>query len=284
MNIHGYEIPDAIAGTAIGAFIGASVSLVGMFFNDWRNTARLKLQNAHSEKVASEARDHVLKKEILLSLPGAMNKFQSELGGLTSAASLDAIQREFVEFNTALSKVSVVASTDTAALATELSAFFSTIYLDSLPMWAKVHDLHDTFQTSVKNLNDSNERFKAANLEHTEALKDAANDPERNAGLLAHCQRKVELAKAQSAERIAEMNAALKSYLDAQDGLTHDLIAIVENADQHTIPMLIAVRAELGVATDEDKLRKVFREQKAAVLNSLQRTMEHTRKIAEGEL
>ncbi len=283
MNIHGYEIPDGIIGTAIGALIGASVSFINTYVNDRRTTSRLVLQNAHSEKLASDAREHTMRKEILLSLPDAMHKFQSEFGGLPWASSLDAIQREFLAFSTVLSKVSVVASTNTAALATELSAFFSTAYLASLPTWAKVNDLRTTFETSVKKMSDVNARITAHELELAEALKNAADGPGNIPDLLTNRQRRVELERTERDGRLTEMNMAMKSYLDASDDFTRDIIAVVENSDQHTIAMLIAVRSELGIETDEDLLRKVFGEQKAVMLKSLKTTTEEARKIAERE-
>jgi len=274
MNIHGYDIPDALAGAAVGAAIAALTNLFTNLYNDWRNTARLNIQNAHAEKLAANARDHAMKKEILLSLSDAIGKFQNELGGLPYAATLETSQRAFVEFSTSINKVTVVTSTNAAALATRLNAHFTTIYMNSLPKWATVNTLHDTFQTSLKNMNVSNERYAAVNSEYAEALK-AARDQPNLPDIFAQYQQMVDVVRSESKQRSAELEDAQLSYQIALNHFTEEIIAIMNDSDRYTIPMLIAVRTELNVPTDEAELRRAFSEQKEAVVKSVRTAMDH---------
>jgi len=225
---------------------GALIALCGVMYGDWRNTRRMDQQNKFAATESDKSRLLTIRKEVYLGAPAALQEMQGKLMDLSGIAERDR-SKAAAEPSEILSKIAMVASTETAVLAMRLSTDFGSAQVS---LTAKVQPFLDAKADA--------ERFGMA-------VEQARRDLDR---IVSEQQKELE-SGTPSRERMAALEISRRYAADTHEKFHSQRIHCLEQAEQdfasflremvdQTVPLIelgiklmVRLRWELGQETDE---------------------------------
>ena len=80
------EFPFVVPDIVWSGIFASTITLLGVFVSDWKNSKRLQQQLKFTERENERARQMALRKEVYLPAAGALTRLQSHLFSLGSVA------------------------------------------------------------------------------------------------------------------------------------------------------------------------------------------------------
>lgn len=252
--------PPAVLGTISGSVI----TLIGVFFSDWRNTIRLEKQHKFAAQESERTRIAEVRKDVYLSATGVLSRVQEYLLGLPEGVEYEE-GAPTVDLAELVGKVSLVGETSTVILAQQLAADYLEAYAQLLliargPREAKQDALrHAEYRMAAM------EQAKRVDLEIAQYLEKAATE----AGVFEALQRsratfqvKIQEHWAQEINALNRVSAELNKYIVLA-------LPLIEKLGEKGVELLLAVREELGHKTNRDDVLRAVTENRNRSLSAL---------------
>lgn len=259
------DLLKGISDVIWSGLIAGSVALGGVFLSNKHNSGQLKIQLEHSSKENQRDRVGALRHEVYLLAAEELSKANQSLATLPQKnPSEENISEGINGFLSSLTKLQLVAEPNTALLAQELSASYNNLMMkllkDLIPLYSaknkmKIHkELYSQEQSRIYEIIEKMQPFITQNkIAHADfaflqsALKSANDELNKQDSLAIQFEQ--------------EFN---KLNIEFGKNLLQELKSISIN---ELLPMLIAIRKDLGLPTDEESYKQQFNDQ-------LQRTEE----------
>ncbi len=243
-------IPSAFWGVIVGSFF----SIGGVALTNLASDRRLRAQFEHERVLKTKDREMALRKEIYLE---AAEAIAAGMNSISRFANLeiqhDEITKAYAEKAPAISKVHVIARTETvqalAGFTTQLNSLFLTLF-------AQRYEFQRT-KNAISILDDQivefgKERDRILELMKQHNIEGAVN--ERRWEVL---QNSFEFEQKRVAEAIAQRDELMRILYPKQLEFMRDCVAHSARLSQLLIPVLSAVRNELELPLDEDAYCKI---------------------------
>lgn len=247
MLIGSTEVPDLI--------IGSIIALSGVLIADLRNSARQAKQHAFDAGEKDRDRKLILRKEVYLPVAKALADVQGKIAILPLSDNPAEAQSAITNLSAVLGSMALVSETSTAILSVSVLGKYSSAYLQA-------GTAQMVIQSEQNKLNRINARREAAQVRYAAAITEyrkqlpelGLDDMPPFEAVLHEANEEFRLATEEYDEKNREFGLlCLKSSADNME--------ILEVAEQESIPLLMSLRREFGVLTDEQELRSAMRNQ-----------------------
>lgn len=232
---------------------GSTMTLLGVFFSDWRNTRRLGIQNTFAASQSELARTMAIRKEVYLTASGAFAKMQAHLLSLPTVEG--DIQMEPVnEFAELIGKISMIGDTETVLLAQKFSTECSEAQVALTLLAADVKRARSDAKMYEEYRTKALAQTERVGSEIAKFLEAGSVDELQFRALQRSQDRFQEETQsywAKELEAMREFSRRLNNYYEKAMGL------LVPMGDT-SVDLLIAIRHELGQSTNATKLRETF--------------------------
>lgn len=132
---------DAIPATFWGVVVGSFFSIAGVAITNRAGDKRLRAQFDHERESKTKDREMALRKEVFLSAAEAVAAGMSSIGRFANFdIPNDQVIQPYIEKVPAISKVHVIARTETILLLIQFTSRLGTLYLE---LFARRHELMD---------------------------------------------------------------------------------------------------------------------------------------------
>ncbi|MFJ2387649.1 hypothetical protein [Pseudomonas koreensis] len=244
-------IPAPIWGI-IGTVFGAILTLTAALIVNSGNNKRLKIQLHHDQKEKNTDRMNAMRREVYMDAIAEMIKVGRYLGDLPNTdTSNKSMSSDLQDFYVAAAKLSLVSSDETQkavdALGIEYSKLIFTLMQRVIPLHAasfeiKLHTKYfDEFMTSVT-------RVSAEITNFNEAARTEQN-------VFAALERSFNFFMSQAKAQEAQRSAAYVRFNELHAEYNRLLMLDMRQISLLQVEVLIAIRRDLGVSTDEQHLR-----------------------------
>ena len=252
-----------IIGTAFGALLTLTAALV---LNSGNNK-RLRIQLRHDEKEKNTDRMNAMRREVYMDAIAEMIKVSGYLGDLPNGdISSKNVSSDLQNFYVAAAKLSLVSSDETQKAVDALGIEYSKLIFISLQRLMPLHSasidktLHakyfQDFMNDVSRVLAEITRFNEAG--RTEQNVFAAL--ERSSNFLMSQAKIQEEKRSEAQARFDELHAEFN----------HLLMSDMKKISQLQVEVLITIRKDLGVATDEQDLRNRALHHSSEILKSVE--------------
>lgn len=272
---------ESVPPTVVGFVIGAVITVVGVVLTNAANTKRLRIQHEHDREMRSRDRDLNLRRDIYLAAIEAITTgvvVISRFGDLN--VSGPELMLAYTDRSPALGKVSIVGTGETIKAVARFSQEITGAFLRLTSMRERVEALYrrsQDLETEIQQLVEEQDRRSA--------LMDEL-DPEepRDAEHLRTLRQKrmvgAERLDALRAEESALGDQLFRGVMD----LTQTSVEEVASLDSLVVPVITAMRSELGLPFDEERYARIVAESHRKQHEYLQKVMNDLAHIAAGEL
>ena len=271
----------SVPATVVGFVIGAVITVVGVVLTNAANTKRLRIQHEHDREMRSRDRDLNLRRDIYLAAIEAITTgvvVISRFGDLN--VSGPELMMAYTDRSPALGKVSIVGKGETIKAVARFSQEITGAFLRLTSMRERTEAVYRRSQeveTEIQQL--------AGEQEQRSALMDEL-DPEdpRDAERLSTLREK-QMVVAEKLDALRAEESALGDQLfrDVMD-LTQTSVEEVASLDSLVVPVISAMRSELGLPFDEERYARIVAESHRKQQEYLQNVMSDLAVIAAGEV
>lgn len=225
------EVFQNIPSSVWGIIFGASISLSGVVYADYRNSKRQLNQFNHERVLKRDDREFLFRKETFIDVVEAL---QTGISAISRFNNLDLscaeITKPFSEKRAALLKVHVIGNEKSVRAITRITneflSIFETLSIKRIPLEIKKHEL-DLLEEVIERID---EKEDADNLDDFEEKLDIEHD---------------KLIIALYQDELIFSNECLIAFQKLTDLL---------------IPTMVAIRNELNMSIDEKAYRDIFEE------------------------
>jgi hypothetical protein len=247
------EIPATFWGVVIGSFF----SVLCVALTNRANDKRLRAQFDHERELKTLDREMTLRKDVYLSAAEAIS---SGVGAISRFANFDIpndqIMSGYIEKVPAISKVHVIAKTETILWLTQFTNRLNALYLT---LFARRYELQNE-QNAIKILDDQVAIFGKERDSIVELMKqyniDGAIDGRRWKVL----QDNFEFQQDRIHKALIRRDELVAALVPKKFQFMQECVEYTSELDAMTIPILLAARTELELPLDEGVYRAVMAE------------------------
>jgi len=243
------NIPAVVWSGVVGSFI----TIVGVLISNQSNTKRLMLQLKHDASENAIERSSELRRAVYLDAAEELTKASSHLASL---AQIDIVKENLADGLNGLfavfAKLQLVAEPKTALLVNKLGGAYSELFMKILPKLMPLKNLqsdisinddfyNQKFAESSKillKISDFNETSQA-DIDIFNALKNKLTETQKQAQLYAD-----------------NRNSAWKSFNNLHLDFLRELLIEMRAIGEMQIPVMIAIRQDLGLTSQLQDFRK----------------------------
>lgn len=245
---------EAIPATFWGVVVGSFFSIGGVALTNRASDRRLRSQFEHERELKTKDREMALRKEIYLE---AAEAIAAGMNTISRFANLDIpydqLTNTYVEKAPAISKVHVIARTETVQA---LAGFTSQLGSIFLTLFAQRYELQKT-KNSISIIDDQivefgKERDRILEMIKQHNIEGTVDD--RRWDVL---QRSFDFEQKRVANSIARRDELMGVLHPNLLEFMRDCVAHLTELNQLLIPVLSAIRSELELPLDEDAYRKI---------------------------
>lgn len=258
---------ETVPPTVIGFIIGSIITVIGVVLTNAANTKRLRIQHEHDREMRNRDRDLNLRRDIYLA---AMEAISTGIVVVTRFGDLDVpgqdLMLAYTNRSPAIGKVSIVGTGETIkAVATfnqELTGAF--LRLTSLREGVEAsYRRSEELEAEIQQISREQEQ-RAARIAELESA-----DPPDEESL--HTLRAAYETDQARLEALHTENAALSNQVfQATMELTRKSLTEVETLDSLVVPIISAMRSELGLPFDAALYRRIAEESHRKVAEHLE--------------
>lgn len=244
----------AVPVTFWAALVGATVALTGVVLTNWGTSRRLAQQLEHDAKQKQLDRLASLRKEIYLRAGEQVVRTQQHLSSLNT---LDPEETELAggltDFVALASQVGLIGSQRTSGLIAELTIRFGEGFLNLLAYATPAHRARSQIKLTSEEVTAAQARADAA-LEGMRQINLSGQPDDPRFGAL---QRAAEFDNDRVNRLHEERQAAFQQLREANRRYYDAATAVLDGLSDAVIDVQIALREEMGLATDPVEARRL---------------------------
>lgn len=269
---------ESVPPTVIGFIIGSVITVLGVVLTNAANTKRLRIQHDHDREMRSRERDLNLRKDIYLAAIEAISTgivVISRFGDLN--VSGQELMLAYTDRSPAIGKVSIVGTGETIKAVATFSQELTGAFLRLTALREGVQALQRRSEELEAEIEDVSrqQRQRAALMQELDPA-----DPQE-AGQLSALQQ----THAVEEERLAALRAQLSGVSDqvfrSVMDLTEASLKEVATLDELVVPVITAMRLELGLPFDAALYAQIMEQSHTKQQEYLQRVMADLAEIHE---
>lgn len=261
------KVPEAIW-TGI---LGAVIALAGVVITNRSAAKRLGLQLVHDAAENAAERKSVMRREVYLRTAEELIRANSHIASLPQLDPgkinlSDGLQGFFI----AAAKAQLISDAGTSKLIGQLVSTLGETMLKVMTKSMPIHDLQ--LEISLKS-----ESIQSANVEIDRvlaAIKKQLDDPDRNSATLVDLEASLGRALSSRLQDIEERDKIWRRRNQLHRAFVADLIVEAKNVSRSQLPVMMAVRRELGLDGDlsefENGMEQQWERLDVALNNTLQ--------------
>jgi hypothetical protein len=247
---------DVIPGAAwgvLGAIFGASIGFLATIIANFGNDKRLKIQLEHDAREKNIDRMNSLRREVYMTAITEMIKVSHYFGDLTNGKILKKnISSDIQGFYIAAAKLSLVASGSTQKAVNALGVEYSKLIFVLMQRLSPIREVYLDVELNKKYFNSMMADVKRVAGEITRFNETARSEPEIFSGL----QKSFEFFMSQAEAYEQQRGVAAERFSALQEEFGRLLVQDMKEMSKLQVEVLISVRQDLGVSTDEAEMRK----------------------------
>lgn len=277
-----YSLIANIPATFWGVVTGSFFSIIGVSLSNRASDKRLRFQFDHERTQKTKDREMTLRKDVFLA---AAEAIQAGTNSISRFSNLDiaheAVTKDYVDKSPVISRVHVIAKTDTVIAMANFTGQLNVVYLK---LFARRHALLAE-KTKIQLLDSQMVIFGKERDRILEMIKQFSFDGLVNDQRWAALQGSFQFEQNRVSEAISQRNEIVSSLFPMQLEFTRECVAESARMTDLIIPLLAEVRKELELPFDEEIYRRVIEDgklmQKVAINNFIQEFMPKTDVIKE---
>jgi hypothetical protein len=257
---------------------GSLITFSGVVYADSRNSRRVERQNQFSAEQSTKERLMAVRKEVYLDVPDAFLSMQTQLFDLIKSDDAEVLSGEATDVTVLMAKVTLVSSSETAILAERLAVDYGVTHSRLLHEAQSVRDLQNEVKRYGKAKKIAVKEYERIIAELKREQESGQANESRVAALkisLAHVEKL--MVEKESSQIESANEATIKSHeflVKARDAC----LPLIESAIQLTI----ALRWELGQATDHEQYRLEMNRGRETFLRTSEESLAKLKKHIEG--
>lgn len=241
---HVLTVPDLV----LTGCVGAGLTLAGAVWADYRNSKRQRVQHAFDAEQNEIEQKRELRKDVYLPVAESLSKLQAAIGNLAFATSTDVASAALAEFTAAIGKMTLISDTDTVVKCSRMVTWYTGIYLETIAESSLVRAFKEHAEKERNARQEAREAVERAKQEYNDFVGESRMTAHREASRLNIL---VQDSIAQLAKAEASLEAAMNEASEAEMKCAMSTLQRVIPANEHSFPLIVALRTELGVKTDE---------------------------------
>ena len=247
----------AVPATFWAALVGACVALTGVMLTNWGTSRRLAQQLTHDAQQKQLDRLAALRKDIYLRAGEQLVRTQQHLSSLNMKDAEEVnLADGLTDFIALAAQVGLIGTQRTVGLVAELSIGFGEGFLELLPDAAPAHRARTTIKLTSEEIAAAQARADAA----IEGMRQINQSGQRNDQRFEALQRAAEYEN-DRIDRVHKEREAAFERLHAANRVFHDAAAaVLDRLSDSVIDAQIALREEMGLATDPVEARRLSAE------------------------
>ncbi|MBC7751872.1 MAG: hypothetical protein H7Z73_09170 [Candidatus Saccharibacteria bacterium] len=247
------SIPNVIW-SGVGA---AVIALSGVLVSNWGNTNRLKVQLGHDANERAKERTSTLRRDVYLVAAAELTKVGSRLASLPQKPlSKEKSENDLNDFFASTSKLQLVAEPQTALLVNRLAGEYAELHLKllvkTIPINQACCDIN-LFDDMHEKANNEVTRIIAEKFKFTETAQ-------TNDAIFKALQSSFEFQSSQSQEFSNKRSEAWNLYNRLNVEFISYLLIELRRLGEMQIPVLIAIRKDLGLTSELSALQAQMQE------------------------
>lgn len=253
--------------------LGAVLALSGVLLSNRSNTIRLRLQLQHDATEKAKERTAVLRREVYLRVIEELANANSHLASLPNLDPTKVnLSEGFQGFFSFAARLQLIAEPDTALLVNKLVGEYGELLVDLLAQLQPAHIAKSDIQIA-------DHHYMAAQTEVSRVLGEMAKINESgvpNPAAFQGLQASFDFQQRQSATLAADRDAAWVRFNEASIAFQRVVFGKLRELAPKQIPVMIALRRDLGLSGDLDGLEMQLHQQMQRMeerLNSLFATL-----------
>lgn len=259
------SIPDIVW----SGLFAATLTLCGVFYSDWRNTRRLKLQLQHDSDEKTKERTATLRRDIYLKTVEELVKLNSYLSNLPSIdLPTKNLGDGFQNFSSVAAQLGLVAEPKTTLLVNELNGKYGELIFQLMEQLIPLSKAKTDITLADNFYNKSQEelaRILSAMTRYNESVN-------TNFEIFEALQKSYDFHQSQSKKFARQRATAWKKFNSHNISYQKFLLVGLKDISLSQIPVLIEIRKDLGLEGDLSEIESQMKQQWSrmeAHLNSL---------------
>lgn len=261
-----YKIPAPV--------IAACIAVTGVWYTDWRNTRRQQAQLRFGQIEAEKSRAAAMRKEVYLSMTGALCRMQSLMARLINEENPDKDSKIASEFSEAAMKVTMIGTTNTALLTQKLASEYSIAFIRLIRGAREINKARSDIALHEKWRDTHWAEFYRVNAEITKMIEEVKIDEVRIKILQKSQKTAQDAANEESKKHLDALQRSAKEQLN----YARAFLPIMEKLGNLGTDLLIAIREELEQTTDVEAFRKAFNDSTTKMKLIVQSSIEEAEK------
>lgn len=257
---------DRIPGTFWGVVAGSLFTLIGVIITNRAHDRRLDRQLRHDRDAKRLDRDLALRKEIYVGAAEAVSAGLTYLSKLIDLSlPLQTLAQDYFAKQPAIAKVHIVATEDTARALAQFSALFTKVMFGLITLRQPLEQKSNQAKLMMEEISEHRASADALIIQARDRglAGTAQNEELLRSNLTFHREELVRL--------VNEHRELLTSLMNEQVRFASHCKAEISKVTSLLIPLLAAVRAELGVPFDRPTFERIFLDVQAEIDEAAQK-------------
>jgi len=261
----------------IASIIGSLSALAGVLLTNRAQDRRFKAQLAHDLELKNREREMSWRKEVFLKAAEAITTAFISIGRFMNLEiAFDKLTEDYLDKTSSLTQINVVAREATVRVvgefSSELGATFMRLMAKRFPLAMKsqkINFLRGAIDTAAKERSRILEMMRQYNIE---GLSDAHKWQVLNRSFEFEKQR-IDDASTKIGDLTVQLNAERIQFMEAS---TNEMISL----SRLLVPVIVSVRKELDLSTDEDEFSRRLEESIIKQVNTMRAFIEEVRSLS----
>lgn len=261
------ELIKSIPSTVWAVILGSGLTLIGVFMSNLSNNQRHARQLKHDSLEKTKDRISIIRHEVYLHAAEELTKANSYLGSLAQIdITTTNIAAPLESFFVSASKLSMIADQDTARAVNELASLYGELIFKLMAKIMPMQSIKSDIKIKNEHYNRTQSEIERI-LNKMKRLNESANADNQKFSVLEQSFD----SQQSEAKRIAEeRNQLWQKFNNLNIEYAKDLTHEIKDVSELQIPILVGIRKELELETDEEEYRQTLISQREKITEHME--------------
>lgn len=262
------EFLKSIPSTIWAVLLGAGLTLIGVLVSNMSNTKRLKIQLQHDSYEKSKERKSIVRHEVYLLAAEELVKANSYLGSLSQVdVTTTSIGAGLIGFFVSAAKLSMVADQKTARAVNDLVSLYGELIFRLMSKILPMQSIKSEIEIRNEHYNRTQSEIERILSEMRRVNESAEIDNLRFSAL----QRSFDFQQSEAKRIAEERNQFWQKFNNLNIEYVRALMHEMKEVSELQIPILVGIRKELDLETNEEEYRQILKSQREKINKQLEK-------------
>ncbi len=262
------EFLKSIPSTIWAVILGSGLTLIGVFVSNMSNNKRLETQLKHDALEKSKERKSIIRREVYLLAAEEIVKANSYLGSLSQVdVTTTSIGAGLIGFFVSAAKLSMVADQKTARAVNDLVSLYGELIFRLMSKILPMQSIKSEIEIRNEHYNRTQSEIERILSEMRRVNESAEIDNLRFSAL----QRSFDFQQSEAKRIAEERNQFWQKFNNLNIEYIRALMHEMKEVSELQIPILVGIRKELDLETNEEEYRQILKSQREKINKQLEK-------------